>query len=562
MHTVRRDDSAACDGPPRRSDSTLRRSRVHRFERPDLAPSRRTDAPGTDLRTFAPSRSRTASRPALRRSLAFLVAICAVALVTAVGNSTPLIEAVKAGNREAVRALLKQRTDVNTPEADGTTALHWAVRADDVESVQALLRAGARVNVANRNHITPLSLAALNGTRIIVEALVEAGADVNALLPQGQTALMMAARAGHVEALDVLLSHGADLNAREHVLGETALIWAAAENHPEVVKALVAHGADVNGRSNPLTFPQSEFGDGKSGRLTVLPKGSWAPIMYAARQNATGALRALAESGANLNATDPDNMTALLVAIINAHYDAAVLLLDIGADPNIGDIAGMTPLYAAVDMNTFPDTPGRPTPKRSGKRDAVDVVTALLARGANPNAILSGPILVRVHDRGDGTLGAGATPLMRAAKKGDVEMMRALLAHGADPKLRTKTGTEALMFTAGFGGAGRFTAFEDKQASEADFIAAAGLCLERGADINAVNENGQTALHLAVTVRSEAFITFLTERGARVDVKDKQGRTPIDLASGAGGRGRGAAAPVRESVVALLRAALGRSAPN
>ncbi len=169
---------------------------------------------------------------------------------------------------------------------------------------------------------------------------------------------------------------------------------------------------------------------------------------------------------------------------------------------------------------------------------------------------------MRVHDRGDGTLGAGATPLMRAAKKGDVEMMRALLAHGADPKLRTKAGTEALMFAAGLGGAGRFTAFEDKQATEADFIDAARLCLERGADINAVNENGQTALHLAVTVRSEAFITFLIERGARVDVKDKQGRTPIDVASGAGARGRGAAAPVRDSVVALLRAALGRSSPN
>jgi ankyrin repeat protein len=286
------------------------------------------------------------------------------------------------------------------------------------------------------------------------------------------------------------------------------------------------------------------------------------PLMYAARQNASSALRALAESGASLNATDPDNTTALLVAIINAHYDAAAVLLDLGADPNIGDVAGMTPLYAAVDMSTFPDTPGRPTPKPSGTLDAVDVVKSLLVHGANPNATLNAPILVRVHDRGDGTLGAGATPLMRAAKKGDVEIMRVLLAHGADPKMRTKAGTEALMFAAGLGGAGRFTAFEDKQATEADFIDAARLCLERGADVNAVNETGQTALHLAVTVRSEAFITFLIERGARVDVKDKQGRTPIDVASGAGARGRGAAAPVRDSVVALLRAALGRSSPN
>ena len=533
MHAVRRDDGAACDGRLRRSD----------------------------LRTLAPSRPRTTSRPVLRHSLAFLVATYAVALVTAAG-STPLIDAVKAGNRDGVRALLKNGTDVNVPEADGTTALHWAVRADDVESVRALLRAGAKANAANRNGITPLSLAALNGTRNIVEALVEAGADVNALLPHGQTALMLAARAGQADAVNVLLLRGADVKAREQVLGETALIWAAAENHPDVIKTLVARGADVDGRSNPLTFPKEEYGDGKSARLTVLPKGNWTPLMYAARQNASGALKALAEAGASLNATDPDNMTALNVAIINAHYDAAALLLDLGADPNIGDVTGMTPLYAAVDLNTFADTPGRPTPKPSGKLDAVSVVKALLEHGANPNAILSAPILVRVHDRGDGTLGAGATSLMRAAKKGDVEMMRLLLAHGADPRLRTRTGTEALMFAAGLGGAGRFTAYEDRQATEADFIDAATLCLERGADINASNDNGQTALHLAVTVRSEAFITFLIERGAKVDVKDKQGRTPIDVASGAGARGRGAAAPVRESVVALLRAALSRTSPN
>jgi ankyrin repeat protein len=484
-----------------------------------------------------------------------------VAAVTAAGG-TPLIDAVKAGNREAIRALLKTGADVNVPEADGTTPLHWAVRADDVESVQALLRAGAKANAANRNGITPLSLAALNGTRAVVEALIEAGAEVNALLPQGQTALMMAARAGHADAVTVLLAHGADVKAREKILGETALIWAAAENHPTAIKPLIAGGADVNGRSNPLTFPREEYGDGKSARLTVLPRGNWAPLMYAARQNATGALKALAESGANLNATDPDNMTALNVAIINANYDAAALLLELGADPNIGDVTGMTPLYAAVDLNTFADTPGRPTPRPSGKLDAVGIVKVLLERGANPNVILNAPILVRVHDRGDGTLGAGATPLMRAAKKGDIEMMRMLLAHGADPKLRTKAGTDTLMFASGLGGTGRFTAFEDKQATEADFIEAASLCLERGVDINAVSENGQTPLHLAVTVRSEAFIKFLIDRGARVDIKDKQGRTPIDVATGAGARGRGAAAPVRENVVAMLRAAVSRTSPN
>ena len=146
-------------------------------------------------------------------------------------------------------------------------------------------------------------------------------------------------------------------------------------------------------------------------------------------------------------------MTALNLAIINAHYDAAAVLLDLGADPT----SVTSPAWHRSmrrSMNTFPDTPGRPTPKPSGTLDAVGMVKALLEHRANPNAILNAPILVRVHDRGDGTLGAGATPLMRAAKKGDVEMMRSLLAHGADPKARTKAGTEALMFASGIGGAG------------------------------------------------------------------------------------------------------------
>ena len=494
-------------------------------------------------------------------------------LTSAAASAAPdtrLIDAVKAGDRAAIRALIDRGIDVNAPEPDGTTALHWSARADDLETVHLLLRARANAGAANRNRITPLSLAAVNGNTAMISALVAAGAEVDFRLPQGQTALMLAARAGHVAAVETLLAAGADVNAREQLLGETALIWAAAEDHADVITALAAHGADVNVRSKALTFPRQEFGDGKSGRLTVLPKGNWVPLLYAARQNAAGAIRALAAARANLDAADPDNMTALLVAVINAHYDAAALLLELGANPNLADAAGMTPLYAAVDLNTFADTPGRPMPKPSGKLRAVDLVERLLARGANPNLPLSEPLLVRVHDRGDGTLGAGATPLMRAAKKGDVDMMRLLLAKSANPSLRTRTGADALMYAAGFGGAGRFTIYEDRQATEADFIAAAALCLDHGADINVSNPAGQTPLHLAVTARGEAFIRFLINRGAKVDLKDKQGRTPLDVAAGVGGRGpeqrrQGVAGDrvgeppiVRDAVVALLREATTR----
>lgn len=451
--------------------------------------------------------------------------------------------------------------DAGKPSADGTTALHRAVQGSDLAAAQRLLREGAAVNAVTRNGVTPLLLAAINADPIMVETLLKAGADPNASLSQGQTILMTAARTGSDEAVRLLLARGADLNAREQVLGETALIWAAAENHPAVIKALVDRGADINGRSKAMTYPLREYGDGKSGRLTVLPPGSWTPLMYAARQNAIDAVRALADARADLNLTDPDGTTALVVAIINAHYDLAAVLLEKGADPNVGDVTGMTALYAAVDLNTFPDTPGRPAPKPVGKLDTLGIVKSLLAHGANPNARLKAPILVRVHDRGDGTLGEGATPLMRAAKKSDVTLMRPLIEKGADLKLTTKAGATALMFASGLGGAGRFAEYEERHATDTEIIEAARLCLEAGADINAVNDAGQAALHFAVSGREDGFIRFLAEHGARPDIKDRQGRTPLDVALGVGGRGRGAVQPVRESTVALLRQLMASRSP-
>jgi ankyrin repeat protein len=445
-------------------------------------------------------------------------------------------------------------TDDQKVDADGTTALHRAVRANDMPTVQRLLRNGAAVNAATRNGVTPLLLAAINADPLMVDTLLKAGADPNASLSAGQTVLMTAARTGSAAAVKTLLAHGANVNAREQVLGETALIWAAAENHADVINVLAAQGGDVNVRSNSPKFPLPEYGDGKSGRLTVLPRGGWTPLMYAARQNSVAAVRALADAKADLNATDPDGTTALVIAVINAHYDLAEVLLAKGANPDISDSTGMTPLYAAVDLNSFPDTPGRPAPKPVGTLDTVDMVKALLRHGANPNARLKAPILVRVHDRGDGTLGEGATPLMRAAKRSDVVLMRLLLDKGADPKLTTKTGANALMFASGFGGAGRFAEYEEKHATEAEIIDAARLCLQAGADVNAVNDAGQSALHFAVTSRDDSFIRLLAGQGATLDLKDRQGRTPLDVALGVGGRGRGGAAPVvRESAAALLR---------
>jgi uncharacterized protein len=486
-----------------------------------------------------------------RRALC-LIALLSVAGFSAGGSEIRLADAVKAGNRDAVRDLLKKPAgiaEVNAREADGTTALHWAVRTNDVETTDLLLAAGAHANVSNRYGVTPLWLAASNGSAVIVEALLKAGADVNTAMPQGETVLMTAARAGNPDAVQALLVRGADVNAREDGLGESALMWAAAENRAEVVKLLIAHGAAVDGRSKALTYDKDRFG--LEGVLTILPRGSWTPLMYAARQGSVDATRVLAEAGANLNLTDPEGTTALGRAIVNWHYDVAGLLVEKGADPNIPDVAGMAALYAVADMDTLGEIYGRPARKLSDKLDAVDLVKMLLAHGANPNARLKGPALQKNHTPGEGSLNTGATPLMRAAKGGDYRVMRALVDGGADAALTQKNGTTALMLAAGLGrGTGAFT---KDVGTEADLLESVKLCVDRGVDVNAVNDAGQTAMHFAVQ-SGDSLVKYLAQHGAALDVKDKQGRTPLDVALGVGVRGRaGGPAPVRDSTVALLR---------
>ena len=283
-------------------------------------------------------------------------------------------------------------------------------------------------DVANRYGVTPLWLAAANGNAVLVEALLKAGADANTAMPQGETVLMTAARAGNPGAVQALLARGADVNAKEDGLGETALMWAAAENRAEAARLLIAHGAPVNGRSKELTYEKDRFG--LEGVLTILPRGNWTPLMYAARQGAVDAARVLAEAGADLNLTDFEGTTALVRAIVNWHYDVAGVLLEKGADPNIADTTGMAALYAVVDMNTLGEIYGRPARKLSDTLDALDLVKMLLAHGAKPNAVLTGATVQKNHTPGDGALAAGATPLMRAAKGGDYRLMRALLDGG------------------------------------------------------------------------------------------------------------------------------------
>jgi uncharacterized protein len=477
----------------------------------------------------------------------WLLGLLSVAGLSAAGSGASLIEAVKAGQRDTVRALLKNRGAVNVPEADGTTALHWAVRADDAETVRLMIRAGANVNAANRQRVTPLSLAATNGNPAIARALLEAGADPNASGPDDETVLMTAARTGNPEVIEALLMRGANVNATESWQGQDALMWAALENNAAAVKTLVEHGADTNARSKELNFPEYRY-ETNGMAVFQLPKGGWTALMYAARENAIDAAAALADLKVDLNAvTRQEGTTALQLAIINVHYDLANLLLEKGADPNIQDSSGMTALYAAVDMRAPANMLTRPEPKIRDKLDAAGLAKALLAHGADPNARLKKPIVGRHQNLvGDASLGEGATALARASKTSDVPVMQLLLDGGADATLTLKDRTTTAIIAAGGG------------APEAKMLEAIKLLVEHGVDVNAFNATGLTILHNAAGRGANSVIEYVAERGARLDRRDKQGRTALDFALGAGGRrggggGRGRGGVPNEKTAALLR---------
>jgi len=445
-----------------------------------------------------------------RRLVRALAPFMCLASLSAAGPDQRVPEAAKKRDATAVRELLKQHADVNGRQPDGATALHWASHWDDLEMTRLLLREGAEVNAANDFGVTPLSLACTNGNPSIVEALLSAHADPNAAMGTGETPLMTAAHTGSLAVVNLLLSGGANVNAQESGQGQTALMWAVAEKHRAVVRALVAHGADVHTRS----------------------KSGFTPLLFAARGGNLDIVGDLLAAGAKVTDTASDGSNALLVATVRGQVAVAKLLLDKGADPNASG-AGYTPLHwAAGSWETELTGPrGIETSRdeewtslRGVETGKQELIAVLLAHGANPNAPLA-----KTPPRTGFTVAfrslAGATPFYLAAMAGDAATMRTLVAAGADPRFATKDNMTPLMAAAGVGRVLAETRVTNERSLEA-----ARLAAELGNDVNAVSTAGDTALHGAAHIRADALVQFLVDQGARVNVKNKRGETPLVIA--------------------------------
>ena len=494
----------------------------------------------------------------------WMVVLVSVAGLGAASNRPALIDAVKQADTASVRALLQQ-VDVNAPEPDGTTALHWAAHGDDPEILDLLIQAGANVNATNEYGVTPLSLACITGSAVTIGALLQAGGDPEART-SGETALMTAARTGGLDAVNVLLAHGADVRAKDPSSGQTVLMAAVAEAHPAVAHVLLEHGADLHAKSQ-AGFTALAFavraGDLESVKL-LLAAGAGANERLAVVRRAE-----IDGSADYMNA--PDGTTVLVLAIVNAHYELAKYLLDQGADPN-ADSDGRTALHAVVQTMNWEGL-GSPDAEvtGAGRLDARDLLGALLAAGANVNARLAKSGRGRNSSvRGytvEESQTVGVTPFWIAARAGDVRTMRVLAAHGADPDLGTHQGTTPLMVAAGVG-------FTDgaTPGSEPDALEAVKFMLELGADVNAAqgtgpdcaprdysgggggrNYNGWvcgwTPLHGAAARGANTIVKFLVDHGARLDVEDRTGKTPLRVAEFTS---LNATAYIRESTARLL----------
>ncbi len=453
-------------------------------------------------------------------ALAFFLAVPAAAATT----NAPLADAAEHLDTATIERLLAASLaadEINAGQVDGMTALHWAVYHDRGDLVRRLLDAGADASAANRYGVIPLSLACANGNFEVVESLLAAGADPNALLPGGETVFMTAARTGRIEVVEALYEAGADVHYREPNRGQTALMWAAAEGNLEVVELLLEVGADPN---------------------ATLDSG-FTPLLFAVREGRIGVMEALLRAGVDVNAPTPGKAvkrdrplpggrsvrpgsTPLLVAVTNGHFELAARLLDAGADPNAAH-SGYTALHMLARVRKPGAGDNNPRPDGSGSMDGLDFVRDVVGHGADLEARMR--VRARLNNTSYNEL--GATPFVLAALVADADLMRAFADLGADPLTRTDDGSTALMAAAGLG-----TRSPGEDAgTEEEVLEAVQLALDLGADINAVNDNGETPMHGAAYKNLPRVVHLLADSGADIEVwnqRNKYGWTPLTIARG------------------------------
>jgi uncharacterized protein len=445
-----------------------------------------------------------------RVSLVVVLLLCVCRPVAASGDRR-LADAVQRRDTAAVAALLSGHADANGRQPDGATPLHWAAHWDDADTVARLLRAGADVDARNDLGVTPLSLACLNASAGVARLLLDGGADPNFALPSGETPLMTAARSGGVELVSLLLERGADIEARERAQQQTALMWALSEKQRGVVRRLLEWGANPAARS----------------------KTGFTPLLFAARSGDLESATLLLDAGAKINEAAGDGATPLLVGTVRGFVPMILFLLDRGADPNSA-ATGYTPLHwAAGSWETELSGPRGVRIERDEEWEGVrglgesriKVMQALLAHGAKPNAVVEkAPPRVGFSVFRISAL-VGATPYWIAAMSGQADAMRVLAAAGADTRLTTKDGTTPLMAASGVN-----RVLAETRVTLEQSVQAARVALDGGSDVNAANTAGDTALHGAAHIRCDALVQLLADGGARLDVKNRRGETPLVIA--------------------------------
>jgi uncharacterized protein len=469
-------------------------------------------------------------------------------LLSAAGSDSRLADAAMQGDRAAVKSLLQQKIEVNSPQGDGATALHWAASNEDLEMVKMLLAGGANVNAATREGgVTPLFMACTSGNAAIIEALLSAGASAKSAKPNGTTALMIAAASGSVNALKTLLDHGAEVNAKESVHGQTALMFAAALNRVDAVKFLAQHGADVNAASNIAKLERVRFD--QDGNVVETPAGGAAAGGRGGRGGRGRGAAAPVAAPARAKATDEEDAAndaeaaaaAAKTAKATAESDLDLLARSFGlksadarfATPKAkaGDIAARAPRRVGAEVMG-----GMTALLYAAREGHTDTARALVEAGANVNAVS----------------GDKYSALVMAITNGHLDMAKYFLDHGADPNLATNADLPALYATIDVQWAPH-TWFpqpntEQEKATYLDLMKAE---IEHGAKVNAqvgeklwfrsftndytwIDPAGATAFWRAAQSSDVAAMRLLVEHGADPKMPTTSLDTPLHAAAGIG----------------------------